>query len=65
MRNIARNKTTTAKNKKQKTKDGVKEELLKSIRESHNEYDSSLDEVGENVMKLKDAVQSSSNMRMP
>ena len=38
------------------TKEDVKEELLKSIKESDGEFDSNLDEIGQNMIKLENAI---------
>ena len=42
--------------KEKTTKEDVKEELLKSIKESDGEFDSNLDEIGQNMIKLENAI---------
>ena len=44
------------KQQKGKTKEDVKKELFKSIRKSNKEYHFNLDEIDENVIKLKGAI---------
>ena len=47
---------TNKQTNKKKTKKDVKEVLLKSIKETDDEYDPNLDEMGENVRILKNVI---------